>query len=221
MENNPNIFELKKKFRQIVFTSFINCNKLELIVFHFILLLKFCLCQNKLRFLGLNAVFLLGGKTKATKPTPMLLKSGDVLIMTGESRRFYHAVPKIVEKSFENSVNSTKVGENSTEVAANSVKVGENSTKLATNSVKVVENLTKVGKNSTNLGENSTKLDANLVKRVLNSTKVDETPTKLAKYSGKIAEKVGNPSEVEEKDSDFVSWYLERHRINVNIRQVH
>lgn len=43
--------------------------------------------------LGCPAVFLLGGRTKATKPIPILLRSGDVVIMSGESRYCYHGIP--------------------------------------------------------------------------------------------------------------------------------
>ena len=41
--------------------------------------------------LGLSAVFLIGGLTRDTKPFPILLRSGDVIIMSGpHCRRAYH-----------------------------------------------------------------------------------------------------------------------------------
>jgi alkylated DNA repair protein alkB family protein 1 len=46
--------------------------------------------------LGSPAIFLIGGHTKQTKPSPILLRSGDVTIMSGQSRLAYHAVPKIL-----------------------------------------------------------------------------------------------------------------------------
>ena len=46
--------------------------------------------------LGQSAIFLIGGKSKSVKPIPLLLQSGDAIIMTGESRRSFHAVPKII-----------------------------------------------------------------------------------------------------------------------------
>ena len=49
--------------------------------------------------LGQSCVFLLGGKTKETEPTAMLLRSGDVVILSGEARRCYHGVPRIVRVS--------------------------------------------------------------------------------------------------------------------------
>ena len=49
--------------------------------------------------LGQSCVFLLGGRTRETEPTAILLRSGDVVIMSGEARRCYHGVPRIVRVS--------------------------------------------------------------------------------------------------------------------------
>ncbi|KAH8286829.1 hypothetical protein KR018_000723 [Drosophila ironensis] len=46
---------------------------------------------------GLPAIFLIGGKTLEEKPTAIYLQSGDVLVMSGESRLCYHAVPRIIQ----------------------------------------------------------------------------------------------------------------------------
>lgn len=45
--------------------------------------------------LGCEAVFLLGGETKAVPPTALLLRSGDVLVLSGHARRCYHGLPRI------------------------------------------------------------------------------------------------------------------------------
>jgi alkylated DNA repair protein alkB family protein 1 len=45
---------------------------------------------------GQSAVFLLGGQTKAIKPTAMFVRSGDIVILAGKSRLSYHGVPKIL-----------------------------------------------------------------------------------------------------------------------------
>lgn len=50
--------------------------------------------------MGLSSVFLIGGKSKTEKPEAILLESGDVAIMAGESRRCYHGVPKIFDNTF-------------------------------------------------------------------------------------------------------------------------
>ncbi|XP_039249443.2 nucleic acid dioxygenase ALKBH1-like [Styela clava] len=55
--------------------------------------------------LGLDAIFLIGGEEKDIKPIPLLLRSGDVLIMSGKARTAYHAVPRIMPSTrlkFEN-----------------------------------------------------------------------------------------------------------------------
>ncbi|KZV70655.1 hypothetical protein PENSPDRAFT_651390 [Peniophora sp. CONT] len=48
--------------------------------------------------LGNAAVFLIGGQTRDVPPVPILLRSGDVVIMSGpRCRRAYHGVPRILE----------------------------------------------------------------------------------------------------------------------------
>ncbi|EIW60838.1 uncharacterized protein TRAVEDRAFT_36424 [Trametes versicolor FP-101664 SS1] len=48
--------------------------------------------------LGCAAVFLIGGLTRDDPPTPILLRSGDVVVMSGPAcRRAYHGVPRILE----------------------------------------------------------------------------------------------------------------------------
>lgn len=47
--------------------------------------------------LGSSAIFLIGDVSKHTRaPRPILLRSGDIVIMSGESRLAFHAVPKIL-----------------------------------------------------------------------------------------------------------------------------
>ncbi|XP_053700068.1 nucleic acid dioxygenase ALKBH1 isoform X1 [Synchiropus splendidus] len=45
---------------------------------------------------GQSAIFLLGGYRKQDAPTAMFMHSGDVMVMSGQSRLLYHAVPRIV-----------------------------------------------------------------------------------------------------------------------------
>jgi DNA alkylation damage repair protein AlkB len=45
---------------------------------------------------GQSAVFLVGGETKSVLPQAIILRSGDVVIMSGASRLAYHGVPKII-----------------------------------------------------------------------------------------------------------------------------
>lgn len=46
--------------------------------------------------LGAPCIFLLGGKGRDDPVLPMLVRSGDVIIMSGDSRCFYHGVPRIL-----------------------------------------------------------------------------------------------------------------------------
>lgn len=55
--------------------------------------------QNHSLSFGQSAIFLIGGQTKAIRPVPLLLNSGDVLIMSGDSRLAYHALPKVLSPS--------------------------------------------------------------------------------------------------------------------------
>ena len=41
-------------------------------------------------------MFLIGGESKSVRPQAILLHSGDVVIMSGQSRTAYHGVPKII-----------------------------------------------------------------------------------------------------------------------------
>ncbi|XP_002741372.1 nucleic acid dioxygenase ALKBH1-like [Saccoglossus kowalevskii] len=45
---------------------------------------------------GQTALYLLGGKTRSVKPDAMFLKSGDIMLMSGDSRWAYHSVPRIL-----------------------------------------------------------------------------------------------------------------------------
>ena len=45
--------------------------------------------------LGSPCVFLLGGDTRDTKPTPLILRSGDAVALVREARRRFHGVPRV------------------------------------------------------------------------------------------------------------------------------
>lgn len=42
--------------------------------------------------LGCPAIFLIGGDTKHVKPTPLLLQSGDVVVLSGQAREYFHGM---------------------------------------------------------------------------------------------------------------------------------
>ena len=46
--------------------------------------------------LGCDCIFLIGGRSKADPPIPILLRGGDAVVMSGQSRYCYHGVPAII-----------------------------------------------------------------------------------------------------------------------------
>jgi hypothetical protein len=48
---------------------------------------------------GCAAVYLVGGVTKDEEPTPVLIRSGDIVVLSGESRLAYHGVARVVPGS--------------------------------------------------------------------------------------------------------------------------
>lgn len=48
---------------------------------------------------GQSAIFLLGGVCRQDPPTAMFMHSGDMMVMSGQSRLLYHAVPRILTAS--------------------------------------------------------------------------------------------------------------------------
>lgn len=46
---------------------------------------------------GNSAIFLLGGEDRNSEPIPILIRSGDVVVMGGRSRYCFHGVPRIIE----------------------------------------------------------------------------------------------------------------------------
>ena len=53
---------------------------------------------------GQSAIFLVGGRTKQVKPKALLLHSGDIVIMSGESRLAFHGVPRVLPPPSESPV---------------------------------------------------------------------------------------------------------------------
>jgi len=50
--------------------------------------------------LGNAAVFLIGGLTREAEPVPIVLRSGDVIVMAGpRCRRAFHGIPRVLEGS--------------------------------------------------------------------------------------------------------------------------
>ncbi|KAH7670295.1 DNA oxidative demethylase protein [Dioscorea alata] len=45
--------------------------------------------------LGCKAIFLLGGKSREDSPIAMFLRSGDIVLMSGQARECFHGIPRI------------------------------------------------------------------------------------------------------------------------------
>lgn len=54
--------------------------------------------------IGCPAVFLIGDKTKDIEPTPLILESGDVIVMSRESRCCYHGIAIVLPHTIQDSV---------------------------------------------------------------------------------------------------------------------
>lgn len=54
--------------------------------------------------IGRAAIFLIGGKTKDIIPVPILIRSGDVVVMSGDSRCCYHGVPHVLSSEEESAL---------------------------------------------------------------------------------------------------------------------
>jgi alkylated DNA repair protein alkB family protein 1 len=48
---------------------------------------------------GNSAIFLIGGEDRFSEPIPIIIRSGDVVVMGGRSRYCYHGVPRILEET--------------------------------------------------------------------------------------------------------------------------
>ncbi|KAI9159229.1 hypothetical protein H9P43_008612 [Blastocladiella emersonii ATCC 22665] len=50
--------------------------------------------------LGASAIFVVGGKTRATRPMALRLRSGDAVVMSGAARRAFHGIPRVLEDEY-------------------------------------------------------------------------------------------------------------------------
>jgi len=71
---------------------------------------------------GQRAIFLIGGETKEIAPIPLILESGDVVVMSGKSRLSYHGVPKVTKSITEPWLSSNSDISNDTDSDATATK---------------------------------------------------------------------------------------------------
>lgn len=68
---------------------------------------------------GQSAIFLIGGATKEENALPILLESGDVLVMSDKSRFKYHAVPRVFKSNQKSWNNDDDYGDQTIEFSKN------------------------------------------------------------------------------------------------------
>lgn len=81
--------------------SVLFCSLLSFYYFQSIFINSFVIFPYFFFSLGQSAIFLLGGKTRDVVPVAMYMRSGDIMVMAGNSRLAYHAVPRILAPSEE------------------------------------------------------------------------------------------------------------------------
>ena len=150
---------------------------------------------------GQSAIFLIGGKSKQVKPTPLLLRSGDVVIMSGEARLAHHGVPKIIPPTGNNLIPSSLSVDSLSQYfgGVSHCQSGHDAPTSNTNAFVAIE------------GEHGCK-----------ERKKAKEEKKLSTSTGKTKPSRGyccNHDEVLSSWPEFIS-YLSSSRINVNVRQV-
>lgn len=149
-------------------------------------------------------MFLIGGPTKATKPSAIFLRSGDVMVMTGPSRQAYHAVPRIVlvrEEPWNEEQFKKKVCEFKGEITVNEEKyIDQNKSTFSTYSLE--GNLSKIGSHD---GEYRMK---------------ENIENAFNEHNNNSHERKTNEDLSDNSDISDILNYIKNSRINMNVRQV-
>jgi hypothetical protein len=147
-------------------------------------------------------VFLLGGRTKDIPPVPILVRSGDVVVMSGESRYCYHGVPHILSPEEEDMMFPTP-----SSCSSNSSNNGNSSSNSSNSSSSFITSTSIAQDGPAEIGEREEKLL--------------ETICATSAPSSELSSKSGSPpDEAELKVLENVKLYLTLGRININVRQV-
>jgi DNA alkylation damage repair protein AlkB len=185
--------------------------------------------------LGAPAIFLLGGKTKNEIPTPILIRSGDVIIMAKDSRYSYHGVPAIVPHNFEKllAVQDTWTDESDNfpskdiEEGKTALSVCCDICKLCLQSDMVEErSLTSADKNSRQPSMTSSQECSSTTQDILIEPLENEACERLHEINcmhdddDDDDDDCDNEKRVFDTQSDPVLKYLKQGRININVRRV-
>lgn len=175
---------------------------------------------------GQSCIFLIGGPTKETEPIPLFLNSGDICLMTGPARLSFHAVPRILPGKTEQLVNCF-YGNDTDGVDINK---GDNSDSPQ-RTCNTMENVEVDSKADSDLDEDPYSDRTHQKPPAINIIKTDLSTNNNKEDIIKTPTVRGNNCTVNEledlMDSVIVKtdWkpfhmYLEKSRVNVNVRQV-
>jgi hypothetical protein len=142
-----------------------------------------------------SAIFLIGGDTKEIEQLSIYLRSGDIVVMSGKSRKSYHAVPKVIP------TNSTELPPWSLDKISS-----RNSSENVTPEYEETDEPSEKRSKQTPYTEKS-QSDCTLCP-FLNC---DLTLKNKSQYSA-VLDKW--------KSDNFLNTYILQHRINLNVRQV-
>ena len=151
--------------------------------------------------LGLPCVFMIGGQTKTEEPEALFLRDGDVVIMSGQARMSYHAVPRVLPFNYQPTEHTQILSKLSTECS------NGDTTKLNP---------------SLDPADDDFRDKHGLGKRLRqNSTDLEFTNSKRSKSETEELNLTGLIDRVEESEfwSPFNN-YMKTSRININVRQV-
>lgn len=160
---------------------------------------------------------MIGGPTKSQIPEALYLRDGDVIIMSGNSRMSYHAVPKVLPSIQADSERTTE-GPSNNGSRYGTVSNGHHHNMQTSSHINTSEGGCDLVESEDMLsGSETTK------KRTGLSALGDESAKKLYKSECDTADRLC--TDFMEKVSDEEFWepfekYLETSRININVRQL-
>lgn len=177
---------------------------------------------------GQSCIFLIGGPTKETKPVPLFLHSGDVCLMTGPARLSYHAVPRILPGKKEQLINcfygdsekpdSGQRTDKDDTWYENEAKVGNDK-----NDCNIIKDF-ETEEDPYSVGTSQKPPHINIVQSEISQTcdKENVIVTPTVKGNECTVEELSDlmDSVIEKTNWEPFQKYIEKSRVNVNVRQV-
>ena len=166
---------------------------------------------------GSSCIFLIGGPTKETEPVPLFLHSGDICLMTGKARLSYHAVPRILPGKKQH-LRSCFYGDGETnsETSVNQTEVDNKNDSFSAKDDSDVEDDPYSG------GTNQKPPSINIVQSEMTGSDENVIVTPTVKGNNCSVKELGNLMQtvIESTNWEPFDKYMEKSRINVNVRQV-